>query len=90
MKLQVFGVFDQKVGAYGHPFFGVAIGQALRQFGDWVQDSNTPLHRHPEDYRLFHVGTFDDQTGELEAFRPVFLSEAVEFVEKPRPLEVAR
>lgn len=65
MRLMMFGVWDDKVGAFAPPFFAVAKGQASRMFGDWVNDPNTPLNRHPEDYRLHVLGEFDDQSGQV-------------------------
>jgi hypothetical protein len=42
------------------PFFMQAHGQALRSFIDEVNNSESPFHKHPEDYSLFFVGEFDE------------------------------
>lgn len=65
MKLEAFAVRDEKAVGFAHPFFVMARGQAVRMFGDWCQDKNTPLGKHPEDYRLYHVGSFDDESGQF-------------------------
>lgn len=65
MKLSAFAVRDIKASGFAHPFFATTEGLARRSFADWCNDPNTPLSRHPEDYQLFQVGYFDDETGQL-------------------------
>lgn len=80
MTVKVFAVFDVKVGAYQAPFVAGAVGQAVRMFGDAVQNRESPFNKHPEDYRLFLLGEFEDSTGRLTASEPQLISEAVAFV----------
>lgn len=63
MKLKAFSVFDVKVDAFMPPFFQPTNGSALRHFADAVNDPQSQLSRHPEDYKLCCVGEFDDATG---------------------------
>lgn len=70
MILKLFSVFDQKAGAYLPPFHFIAAGQAVRAFADTVNDPKSSLARHPADYTLFEVGTFDDLTGVLTSAVP--------------------
>lgn len=65
MKLLAFSVYDVKVSGYAHPFFCSAAGEAARLFGDWVNEGKTPLSKHPEDYRLYQVGSFDMDSGAM-------------------------
>lgn len=60
MILQVFTVHDQKVGAYLPPFCLANKAQALRAFTDTCSDINHAFNKHPEDYTLFDLGTYDD------------------------------
>jgi hypothetical protein len=60
MLLQVFSVYDSKAEAYLPPFYIPAIGAAIRHFSDSANDPQTAFHKHPEDYGLFHLGSFDD------------------------------
>lgn len=41
-------------------------GEAIRVFKDMLSDPNTPQNKHPDDYDLYLLGTFDDQTGYIE------------------------
>jgi len=65
MKLKAFAVYDVKTGAYMRPFFSPARGMAVREFGDIAIDKSHPIGKHPEDYSLFEIGSFDDQNGML-------------------------
>lgn len=69
MKRAVCAVFDSAVMSYGQPFFVPAVGAALRSFVDEVNraDKDNSLYNHPEDYVLFHLADFDDETGEFVA-----------------------
>lgn len=79
--LMVFAVYDEKVGAFAHPFFCVAVGQATRIFQEWATEG-TPVAKHPADYCLYRIGMFDEQKGRLEALEPIErLGLASEYVE---------
>jgi len=66
MKIGMFAIFDVKTGAYMLPFFQVTRGQAMRSLADSMGDKDNPVGRHPEDYRLFQLAEFDDESGEIE------------------------
>lgn len=43
-----------------------APGQATRDFADAVNDpQNQQLHKHPEDFELWHLGELDETTGKI-------------------------
>lgn len=64
---KVFSVYDAKVEAFMAPFFCVTTGQAVRMFSDAIQDEKTNFCKHPEDFALFELGTFDDAGGQLHS-----------------------
>lgn len=79
MILQVFTVHDQKAGAYLPPFYFTTKGQALRAFGDSVNDPQHSFAIHPEDYTLFDLGTYDDATATFNSnVTPISLGTALE------------
>lgn len=82
MVLQIFSVFDSKVGAYLPPIFMRSRGEALRMFEAAVRDGNHDFAKFSSDYTLFHLGSFDDSTGLVETFNGahVSLGKAIEFV----------
>lgn len=81
MLSKVYTVFDSKTGAYMQPFFMAAKGAAIRAFSDLVNDSQHTFGKHPEDYVLFEIGTYDDLSAELVSYSsPQSLGVGVEFV----------
>lgn len=63
MKFKVFSVYDSKAEAFLPPFFLPAVGQAIRGFTDAAGNLEHPFGKHPADYTLFQIGSFDDSTG---------------------------
>lgn len=65
----VVSIKDSAVDAFLRPWFVQAVGQASRTFSDEVNrvaDDNS-MYRHPEDYILYELGSFDDSTGQLQS-----------------------
>lgn len=81
MDKQIFSVFDSKVGYYLKPFDMRSKGEALRAFVDLVNDKNTAVGKHPEDYVLFHLGSFNELDGKFVNLNcPVSLGVGTEFI----------
>lgn len=77
---QVFTVYDSKAEAYLQPFFSVSKGAAIRSFSDAINDSQSTIGKHPEDYILFALGSFDDLNCVFECGSPVSIGVGSEFV----------
>jgi hypothetical protein len=69
--LKAFAVYDTKAQCYAPPFFMASVGSAVRAFGDLANDRQSTINKHPEDYILYEIGTFDDNKGQLVAKLPV-------------------
>lgn len=83
MIKKVFSVYDEKAKIFMTPFAMVEVGEALRMFMDLVRDQKTLLSRHPEDYKLYQLGTFDDFKGKyVNLDMPDFINNASDFVIK--------
>lgn len=67
MILKVFSILDVKADSFVNLFTFSTNGQAIRAFKDLVNDERSTISKHPGDYRLSCVGTFDDSTGVLSA-----------------------
>lgn len=64
--LQVVSVYDAAVTAFGRPVFVPAVGVAVRGFGDEVnRPDGGDMSKHPSDFTLYHLGHFDDATGQF-------------------------
>lgn len=67
MKQYVVSVFDSAMQAFARPIFVPALGVAIRSFADEVnrQAPDNQMHQHPDDFELFELGTFDEETGQF-------------------------
>ena len=63
--MKMFTVYDSKAEAYMLPFFAKSTGEALRSFSDTCQDKNHIFAKHPEDFTLFELGTWDEQNSDF-------------------------
>lgn len=61
----IVAVRDLATETFGRPFSVHHPRQAIRSFTDEVNNPESEVGRHAEDYELFQLGTFDDATGEL-------------------------
>lgn len=87
MILNVFAVKDLKAKAFLQPFFSNSRGSAMRAFGDAVQDKNCPFNKHPEDYILYEIGTYDDSSAYLTMVPLDLVVQASDFVvDQPKNL----
>lgn len=67
MLVEVFAVYDSKARNYGQPFFCINPAIAIRAFQSTVESPESQLHKYPEDFSLFHLASFNDETGEFTA-----------------------
>lgn len=65
MILSIFAINDHVGGFFGTPFFFINAHLATRALADIVNDLNTEIGRHPRDYSLFFLGTFDNEAGRM-------------------------
>lgn len=67
-KLIVLSVRDRAADVFGRPFFAPSIGSAIRSFSDYINDTKeqSEMQKHPEDFDLYHLAEFDDETGVFE------------------------
>lgn len=68
MRLTVVSVYDVGVGAYGRPVFVRSKGEAVRSFMDELNKPHSEqmpnqMRAHPQDFQLYFLGEFDDETG---------------------------
>lgn len=81
MLKKIFTCFDQKAKLYTRPFFYTELGEALRNFTDVANDTQHEIGRHPADYTLMEIGTFDETSGSLTSYdTPISHGTAVEYL----------
>lgn len=63
-KLQVLSVRDRAAAVFGRPFFAPSVGTGIRSFTDFINAKEEgEMQKHPEDFDLFHLAEFDDESG---------------------------
>lgn len=67
-KYVVVSVRDRAADVYAVPNFMQSNGVAVRSFTDAVntEDANSSLWKHPEDFDMYVLGTFDDEEGTFD------------------------
>ena len=63
MIQKVFAIWDVKGLCFGQPFYQAEIGSAIRLYSDLVNEPQSFINKHPSDYILFEIGTWDDNKG---------------------------
>lgn len=67
MMTEMFTVFDSAADAFLEPFFAPTVEVAIRMFRTLVNREDHQFHVYPEDYTLFHIGTFDGSRGLVDS-----------------------
>lgn len=84
MNLRICSIRDQKAEAWMTPLFFQSKAQAVRSFGDAVNDGQSEFSKHPEDYVLFYLGDWDPEYGALLPTEPESLAVGVNLLRSER------
>lgn len=66
--MKICSIHDVKSEAWMQPMFFQANGAAVRAFSDACRDVKSPIGMHPEDYHLYLIGEFDEESGQIVGF----------------------
>ena len=80
MKVGIYAVRDVKADAFMQIMSFANDAVASREFGNVVQNKESYLARHPEDYALYRLGSCDETSGELTPQLPAQVVSAMAFV----------
>lgn len=58
----MYAIYDEKSKIYNKPFSMINEAVAIRAVKDLTLDKNTEVGRHPYDFSLWELGTYDDET----------------------------
>lgn len=65
MKKEIFSIYDKIAQIYHNPVYLINKGIAIRQAQDQFKNPDSEIAQHPEDFILFHIGTFEDTTAKI-------------------------
>lgn len=80
--MRIYSIYDTKAEHYGDPVFIRTDAEARRMFGQVATDTKTEIGRHPEDFLLFRLGTWDPENGLITPEAGTCIAKAIEFVNK--------
>lgn len=83
LKQKIFTIYDSKTESYHTPIYYPTTNAAIRAFKDAVNDKQTSISQHPEDYILFCLGEYDVLTAEINSHAPQSIAVGSEFKEQP-------
>lgn len=66
MKLVAVAIRDSAVDAFMRPFFVPTTAFAVRSLSQELKNAESPMAVSPQDYALFELGSFDEETGRFE------------------------
>lgn len=90
MNLNVYTIFDSAASAHMRPFFMQSDGQAIRSFSDLALDADHEVGKHPEDYSLCRIGTWNDQNAQLTPEHTEVLTTGLKVVSEARQVDRKR
>jgi hypothetical protein len=85
MKYVIGAVRDSKADAFARPIFMQSVGAMIRSFQDEVNRSaeDNQMNRHPSDFALYELGSYDDGTALMEMHeQPKLLVQADQCINK--------
>lgn len=82
MMHSLFTVYDSKAAAYLPPFTSQNEGTAVRSIMATLRNSEHPFALNPEDFTLFYLGDFDDQTGLYSVHAPRAVANMLELLSR--------
>lgn len=65
MITNVYTIFDSKAQCYNNPFYMINDAIALRTV-QGMKDGDSDIARNPQDFTLWHMGSYDDSNGVFE------------------------
>lgn len=82
MLHKMFSVRDSKAETFHPPIYVKTHGEAERNFHATVNNEETTIGRYPDDYDLYYIGEYDDQTGKIKSETPQHIVKAVQLKTK--------
>lgn len=70
MPKPMIAVYDKKTALFDAPFSCRHKNEAIREWHIVASDRNTKFGKNPEDFDLYEIGTFNEETGELITHKP--------------------
>lgn len=73
MKVRMYSIYDKKTQLFGFPQYCHNAAQACRMFTGVFLEPQNMMARFPEDYDIYDLGEFDDNSGTVTSDKPTFI-----------------
>lgn len=70
MKFNIYTIFDAKAQAYLRPEYRRSDEEMFAAIYETAKDQNSGFYKHPDDYTVYKLGTFDESNAEIEYHGP--------------------
>ena len=80
MKNQYYCIRDIKSNTFNRPFGGLTVEQVKRSIYTSIAQGNSEIAQFPEDFELYLIADFDDQTGIITGQVPIMIYNCREIV----------
>lgn len=84
MNMEIFTVYDSAAMKYLEPFFAETLEVATRMFRTLINRHDHQFGKYPEDYVLFHIGSYCADDAALIPIAPHSLGVGLTFLSHPR------
>lgn len=64
---KLISLYDNKSQSFTPPITYTTQGVAVRQIESEMEHKDSMLHKYPDDYTIYELGTFDENTGIITA-----------------------
>lgn len=79
MKMSIYAIFDSAVKTYSRPMFLNTDNEAIRSFQSECNRVGSVINAHPDQFTLFNIGEYDDNTSLIKSSEPRSLGNAVQY-----------
>lgn len=76
MTYSLFAIYDKKTKTYDKPFSARHVQDVLRDWENLIKEPQNKYGKNPEDFDIYKIADFEDETGECISNKPTFLSSA--------------
>jgi len=87
MVKPMYAIYDSVSCVYDRPFPAMNDQDAIRSFTSVAMNKDTVIGQHPEHFKLFRIGKWNDAEGKLFGEGPHHIASAHEIVSKVVALE---
>lgn len=90
MALKIFALKDETSGAFLRPMFADHLGDVLRGLAMQAQDPKSFIARFPQDYSLWNLGEFEQESGRWITPAPVHVINIPQLLATKQPAGLER